>query len=142
MKSVILTCNTNYWLLDSHLLRLCDFPVISRQNNYYWASCVQMLEMSPVIKGIHLYLPPVFWAEFLSQCENISLFPSGFSGSDYDSHFRCTFAIKFFLKKKEFFGKENSSLEKCESQFGLKNQMEREMFSHCDKNSAQNVWGK
>ena len=24
-------------------------------------------------KGIHLYLPPTLWAEFLSQCEDISL---------------------------------------------------------------------
>ena len=30
----------------------------------------------------------------------------------------------------------------CESQFGPENHMIREMFSHCDKNSAHNVRGK
>ena len=38
-------------------------------------------------KGIHLYLPPTLWAEFLSQCEDISLI-IWFSGPDCDSHLK------------------------------------------------------
>ena len=38
-----------------------------------------------VNKGIHLYLPSTLWAEFLSQCEDISL-SIWFSGLDCDSH--------------------------------------------------------
>ena len=38
-------------------------------------------------KGIHLYLPLILWAEFLSQCEDIS-FIIWFSGLDCDSHLK------------------------------------------------------
>ena len=39
------------------------------------------------IKGIHLYLPPTLWTEFLSQWEDISL-SIWFSGPDCDSHLK------------------------------------------------------
>ena len=39
------------------------------------------------IKGIHLYLPSTLWAEFLSQCEDISLI-IWFSGPDCESHLK------------------------------------------------------
>ena len=38
-------------------------------------------------KGIHLYLPPPLWAEFLSQCEDISLI-IWFSSPVCDSHLK------------------------------------------------------
>ena len=57
--------------------------------------------ISRLYKGIHLYLPPTLWAEFLSQCEDISLI-IWFSGPDCDSHLKGKSKILQYVRVQVF----------------------------------------
>ena len=79
--------------------KLSYFPILRKNHilcNEFYEECVWRGMPSFGIKtnnglndimGIHLYLPPTLWAEFLSQCEDISLI-IWFSGPDCDSHLK------------------------------------------------------
>ena len=58
--------------------------VVEKHKSYSPTSVYQIVTHN---KGIHLNLPPTLWAEFLSQCEDISLI-IWFSGPDCDSHLK------------------------------------------------------